>query len=230
MAVDPPKISRVSLTEQVYRRLRDQLMAGQVLPGHRFKIRELAAQMQVSETPIREALLMLVHDHALEMRSSAFVRVREASLADYLEIRELRFLLEPRAAVAALPYLDETAVRNLEKIHDTLVAAELAGDFRTAVRANYDFHFGVYRLSRMPQLTETLERLWVQIGPMLNLLYPNGHPSYENAHQHTLVIAAIKKRDAAALKRAFEDDLIEGGRAFVAYLTEREAQIVREEY
>ena len=70
----------------------------------------------------------------------------------------------------------------------------------------------------MPQLIEILERLWVQIGPLLNLLYPFGHPSYDGQHQHLNVIAALRARDAEALGNAFKDDLTEGGRSFVRYL------------
>lgn len=57
-------VARDSLTGLVYNNLRQALMEGRFWPGHRFKIRELAAAMNVSETPIREALMQLVRGRA----------------------------------------------------------------------------------------------------------------------------------------------------------------------
>jgi DNA-binding GntR family transcriptional regulator len=90
------------------------------------------------------------------------------------------------------------------------------------VRANFDFHFGLYRLSKMPALIGMIENLWIQHGPMLNYLYPEGHPTYEREHQHVYMLRAMRKRDAEALCQGVRDDLIEGGRKFVAHLVELE--------
>lgn len=221
--VDLPGIQTTSLAQQIYLRLRQQLMSTLLRPGDRLRIRDLAQELGTSETPVREALLQLVKDGALEMKPGYYIRVRRVTLKEYLEIRELRRLLEPYAAAAALPYIDDTFVDQLAKTHDALIAAEQAKDYPAALQANYDFHFSVYRRSEMPHLIEMLERLWIQVGPLLTYLYPHGHPTYDGEHQHIHVLAALRARDEAALRAAFEQDLIEGGRNFVRYLTELEA-------
>ncbi len=137
------------------------------------------------------------------------------------ELTLLRLLSDPRAErqdFQAAPNVDDAFIAELEQIHETLIRAELEKDYSTALPANYEFHFSVYRRSEMPQLIEILERLWVQIGPLLNVLYPFGHPSYDGTHQHLNVIAALRNRDADALADAFRDDLVEGGRSFLKYL------------
>lgn len=207
-----------SLSAQIYAQLRDQLMAARLKPGDRLKIRDLAQSLGTSETPVREALLQLVRDGALEMKPGYYIRVRRLTLREYLELREIRLLLEPHAAAKALANVDEAFIAELGKVHDRLIKAEAEKDYPTALLANYEFHFAVYRRSDMPQLIEMLERLWIQIGPLLNLLYPFGHPSYEDRHQHLNVIAALEARDAEALAAAFRADLTEGGRSFLAYL------------
>ena len=75
-------------------------------------------------------------------------------------------------------------------MHAKLVAAEAAKDYETAVRANFDFHFGLYRQSKMPALIGMIENLWIQHGPMLNYLYPEGHPTYERRASARLHAAA----------------------------------------
>jgi len=211
-------IQSQSLSAQIYQRLKNQLMSARLRPGERLKIRELAQTLGTSETPVREALLQLVQDGALEMKPGYYIRVRRLTLREYMELREIRLLLEPHAAVKALPHIDDAFIAGLEKCHAALIEAEREKDYPAALQANYEFHFSVYRRSSMPQLIEILEKLWVQIGPLLTLLYPSGHPTYEGAHQHLNVIAALRARDAAALAEAFRADLIEGGRSFVGHL------------
>jgi len=220
----PTDIQSLSLSAQIYQRLKYQLMSARLRPGDRLKIRDLAQSLGTSETPVREALLQLVQDGALEMKPGYYIRVRRLTLREYMELREIRLLLEPHAAVKALPHVDEAFVTDLEQRHASLIKAEQEKDYPTALLANYEFHFSVYRRSGMPQLIEILERLWVQTGPLLNLLYPYGHPTYDGPHQHLNVIAALRAGDAAALAEAFRADLVEGGRSFVGYLESIEAE------
>lgn len=189
-------------------------------PGQRLKIRELAKYMGTSETPVREALIQLVRDRALEMKEGYFIRVRRLGLAEYLEIRNIRLALEPLAAAQATLRLDSVALKQLTETHKQLVLAEKKHDYKTALQCNFDFHFGIYRASGMPQLTELLERLWVQVGPMMNFLYPHGHPQYDGPHQHVQVLKALKAKDTNAVRQAVSADLIEGGRNFVSVLEE----------
>ena len=195
-------------------------MQGVLQPGQRLKIRELAKFMGTSETPVREALIQLVRDRALEMKEGYFIRVRRLRLAEYLEIRNIRLALEPLAAAQAAIRLDSIALKQLTEIHKLLILAEKNHDYKTALQCNFDFHFGIYRASGMPQLTELLERLWVQIGPMMNFLYPHGHPQYDGPHQHVQVLKALKSKDTSAVRHAISADLIEGGRNFVSVLEE----------
>lgn len=211
-------IQSTSLSSQIYLQMRQQLMSAKFQPGERLKIRDLAQRLGTSETPVREALFQLVKDGALELKPGYYIRVRRVTLAEFLEMREIRLLLEPHAALQALPHIDDAFIDQLAAIHERLVAAEKAKDYPTALQANYDFHFSVYRRSQMPHLIEILERLWIQIGPLLTFLYPHGHPTYDGLHQHVHVLSALRNRDADAVRKAFEQDLIEGGRTFVAYL------------
>jgi DNA-binding GntR family transcriptional regulator len=226
---DPP-LARIELeqvdgqsrTERVYRQMRDRLMRGIFRPQQRLRIKELSQAFGTSETPVREAIFQLIRDGAVEAKTHSYFRVRKLSVAEYLELREIRLLLEPQAARKALENLTETEIGQLERLHENLIAAEKAYDYETAVRVNFDFHFGLYRQSRMPALIAILENLWIQHGPMLNHLYPEGHPAYDNEHQHLTILRALRRHDADALCWAVREDMIQGGRKFVAHLQELE--------
>jgi DNA-binding GntR family transcriptional regulator len=221
-------IQTTSLSSQIYLRLRQQLMSARFQPGERLKIRDMAQRLGTSETPVREALFQLVKDGALEMKPGYYIRVRRLNLKEYMELREIRLLLEPHAALQALANIDDAFIEQLSATHDRLVEAERTRDYPTALQANYDFHFSVYRRSEMPHLIEILERLWIQVGPLLSFLYPHGHPTYDGLHQHLNVLSALRARDRKAVRKAFEQDLVEGGRNFVRYLTEIEGKDLSE--
>jgi DNA-binding GntR family transcriptional regulator len=216
-------VAAPSLSDGVYRQLCERLMRGQLKPDQRLKIRDLAQALGVSETPVREAIFQLVRDGAFELKPRHYIRVRRLSLAQYLELREMRLLLEPLAAERALPAFDRAAIAGLARTHRALIAAEKAKDFDAAVQANFDFHFAIYRRADMPRLIQILESLWIQVGPLLNLLYPHGHPTYAGSHQHELMLDALARGDAAALCEAVRQDMIEGGRQFIAHLQAMEA-------
>jgi DNA-binding GntR family transcriptional regulator len=229
MATAGTVVERTNLASQIYEHLREQLMSATFQPGQRLKIRDLAKSLGTSETPVREALIQLVRDRALEMKEGYFIRVRQISLADYMELRDIRLSLEPLAAERAIPHLDAAAIKELTATHRKLVQAEKARDWQAALQHNFDFHFGIYRRADMPQLTEMLDRIWMQVGPMLNFLYPHGHPRYEGPHQHVNVLKALQERDVKAVRAAIKADLVEGGRDFVRVLEEIEKNPKRAE-
>lgn len=215
-----------SRSDHVYRYLREELMRGELKPHERLRIRELAAKLSTSETPVREAIFQLVRDGALELKPHSYVRVRRLSLAEYLEGRDVRLMLEPYAAEHALDHVTTADIASLHKVHRGLIAAEKARDYQAAVLRNYDFHFGIYRRSGMTQVLAILEMLWMRLGPMLNLyLYRDGTPYSGGGHQHEVVLDALERRDVKALKKAIRDDMLEGGRNFVRVLTAAEESV-----
>ena len=222
-------IESQSLSDRVYRQLREKLMRGLLKPDERLRLREVALALGTSETPVREAVFQLVRDGALELKPHHYIRVRRLTVAQYLEIRDIRLLLEPLAAERALDHVDAAAIEELAAAHARLVAAEAGKEYEPAIRANFEFHFGLYWRSGMPALIEMLENLWMRVGPMLNLLYPHGHPQYAVRHQHENILDALRRRDRVGLTAAIRDDLLEGGRNFLRHIETLEAEGWREE-
>lgn len=210
--------SRDNLTSRVYDQLRIGLMSGRFWPGQRMRVREVAAAMEVSDTPVREAMMQLVRDGGLEMRSGQTINVVKLSRARYLELREIRFLLEGMAAEKATPLMTATMMAELELLHAQLVEAEQSSDFEAAVLVNYRFHFLIYRASGVQDLVSILESIWLRHGPMLKLLYPHAPPTYAVRHQHLNVIDALRGKDAALARHAILADIIEGGKAIIDLL------------
>jgi DNA-binding GntR family transcriptional regulator len=220
---DMASVVRDNLTARVYQELRQALMEGRFRPGHRFKIRQLAQSMGVSETPIREALMQLVRERVLDMRAARSIVVARLSSAQYQELRAIRLLLEGFAAEQATMRISDAAIAELRGHHDVLVAAERDGEWRKAVEANWHFHNTIFRAAALPELQAMIETLWLRNGPLLNILYPRAVPTYRARHQHLNVIDGLVARDPQAVKQALQDDLMEGGARLIALLDDIDA-------
>lgn len=215
-------IGRENFTGRVYAELRNALMEGRMRPGQRLKIRDLAQSLSVSETPVREAVMQLVRERALRMEQARAITVAGLTLAQYLELREVRMALESMAAAAAATRITEAGIRALERAHAELVRAEAAGDAPVAIGANWRFHHGLYRAAAMPELLGVIEGIWLRNGPMLNHLYPHARPTYPGRHRHLDILDGLRARDAAATRAAVIADTVEGGAGLVALLRRME--------
>lgn len=211
-------VARDSLTRIVYNNLRVALMEGRFWPGHRFKIRDLAASMHVSETPIREALMQLVRARALELIDGRSIIVAHMSLPQYLELRQIRLFLEGLAAESATPKIGEKGIAQMTTLHEELALAEEEDRWSDAVRANWRFHHRLYEAAEMPELLAILDDIWMRNGPLLNYHYPHARPTYPGPHEHLHILERLQQRDAAGVREAVQTDMIQGGLKLVELL------------
>ena len=222
-APDALTIERGGLNAKAYAVLRKALMAGRFQPGQKLLLRSLAEELGISITPVREALLRLVSEHALVADSSRSLIVPVISLERFLEIRDLRLELEGRATEAAAGRAKPAELDDLAALQDTLLDHRHHGRFREALGVNETFHFAVYRLARMPVLYRLIEGLWVQIGPVLTRLHDRlERPAPDLQHPHDLIIRAMRQGDATSARLALASDIIWASRHLAAGLTTEE--------
>ena len=211
-------VARDSLTSLVYNNLRQALMEGRFWPGHRFKIRDLAATMNVSETPIREALMQLVRGRALEMQAGRSIMVAHMTAKQYLGLRTVRLFREGLAAEHATPRISEADIDKMEAVHRELISAEKEHRWSDAVRANWQFHRGLYDGSGLPEVLAILDDIWMRNGPLLNFHYPHAPPTYPNEHQHLSVLKNLRQRRPDKVRESIQADMMEGGQNLVRLL------------
>ena len=196
--------------DQIYARLAAQLMSGQLLPGDRLKIRELADEIGTSVTPVRDALLRLVQDGALVMPTPRDIRVRSLTFREYLEIRSIRLELEGMAAGMAAIKATAADVARMEALMAANETALANHEFQQGIALNQVFHFELCRIAEMPLLTEILNRLWMKIGPLIAQAYHQGGRAMVDHHYP--VVQALRNRDHQAARIAIQTDLLSGGR------------------
>ncbi len=199
-------LDHTSLGEQVYNRIATGLLNGEMRPNDKLTIRGLAEQLGVSTTPIRDAINQLTHERVLEQRSSKDVRVPVMTRADYLEILDMRLLLEglaaERAAERATP-AEHHALRSLLTRTDRATAR---GDAALATQCNQEFHLALSGAADMPNLQRSLRGLWLRMGPVVAGYYDTSTADLNTLHY--AVLAAIESGDPVAARTAIQADIV----------------------
>lgn len=196
-----------TLADRVYRQLKRGLKSGAFKPGEKITNRAVAAALNVSLTPVREALTRLVSEGGLTMTGPKTVTVPRLSGDQFDEIFNIRLALEGMASAAAAGNADGAFIDELEAVHLAFAARRSAGDFAAALELNQRFHFLLYERANQPRLTNIIDGLWVSFGPSLSLLYPKFGASADGARPHSDAIAALRRGDPAAVRAAIENDL-----------------------
>jgi len=109
------KIQKGPLREQVRVRIKKLILTNYLLPGQHIVIDRLASELGVSQTPVREALVMLAHEGLVRMKPYENPRVAGIDASDVREVWEMRLLLEGWAIVRATPIVSEEALDDISK-------------------------------------------------------------------------------------------------------------------
>ena len=197
------------LNAGVYAELRQRLVTGRMSPGHELSTRTLAAELSVSQTPVRDALSRLAAEGAVTIRSKRRVRVPDMTQERFDDILRCRLLLEPAAAALALPHLNPAHIASLVETDAVLDSAIAQGDADSYMRANHDFHFILYRAQPGATLAQLIEALWLQFGPFMRFAYENVASAHLN-DSHQAAIRAAVARDGDALRAAIAHDIADG--------------------
>ena len=134
-----PQVARAgSLAEQVYKSLRESIADGRLAPGSRITERQLAAAMDVSPTPVREALGRLEHEGLVERVGPRRLQVVDHPAETLHELMEVEVMLRGAEARFAARKITPDAIARMRTYIDDLVAARdslsLAQQFELAQR------------------------------------------------------------------------------------------------
>lgn len=186
------KIDRVSLRESVYRLIQQAIVAGELQPGQHIRDGELAAQLGVSRTPVREALQRLEDEGLVEMQSGVFTRVVPLNMQaaqDAFSVVAVLHALATRLAVSLLTADDITALR---RANDNLIKALDTNNVSAALQADDTFHHVFVRVANNHEIQHTLEYLMPKVRRLEYAQFSSlaGHTS---VLQHQSIIAACEQ-------------------------------------
>ncbi|WP_454617674.1 GntR family transcriptional regulator [Bradyrhizobium cenepequi] len=197
--------SEESVERQVYRLIKEALMAGLLAPGSAITGRSIANGLGISPTPVRDALKRLEADGVIEGRNKSAYFVKELSREQYIDILNVRTEIECYAVGLAAKVATPADVNDLEVVNAKYVVAK---NMTESIRLNYLFHFGIYKLARSDVLLDVISNLWVRIGPCMHLYLQSCRVS-DVVNNHARIVAALKRHDPEAACTALRKDLNE---------------------
>ena len=204
-----------TMQEFVFRRLRTAIMTGWLPPGRAITIRGLAASLDVSAMPVREAMRRLAAERALDVLDNRRVRVPAMTPERFESLIDTRILLEMEAGVRALPEVNEARLQSLRRLEDGAEQARRSGDVEEAIASNFAFHHRLYTYARNDVLMPLIESVWLQIGPFMRA-FMRPPPGTDRGDRHRDILAALAAHDRHALRHAIERDIRDGLNALAA--------------
>lgn len=187
-------ISRQSAAEQVYRALRERIEDGSLAPGQQLADAELAAQLGVSRTPVREALRRLVDQGAVETVPGRHTRVAAVQEADASQVLPLLGVLHEFALRTALPAMTDADLDEMTRHNEHVREAIEAGDADGAQRADREFHAVVLRRADNPYLSASVDMISMHACRLEALYFREHDPGLDSYDQHRQIIEAIRDR------------------------------------
>lgn len=160
-----------TLAERVYRHLAERLITGRFAPGDKLSLRAVSEALGLSIMPVREAVSRLAAEGALLVEPKRAVTVPLMHAAQFRDITRIRVEIEGFAAALACADPAPGAVAAIEACEAEFraLSEQPEPDLIQAVAANQAFHFAVYRAAGSPELLAIIERLWLRVGPIINL-------------------------------------------------------------
>lgn len=195
----PPTAQQFVLAE-----LRSAITGGELRPGEPIRQDALAARLDVSRVPLREALKILEGEGLVVHHAHRGYFVAELSLADLEEVYRIRALLEGEAVREAVARSGPGLADVLEEAQAEVERAGEAGDVAEMAAANRRFHFAIVEASGMPRLVRLIGTLWDATDAYRSLYYAQ-RPNRERVqHEHRAVVAALRAGDAEEAVRLLD--------------------------
>jgi DNA-binding GntR family transcriptional regulator len=190
--------------------LREGILAGRFARGARLKQAEIAQQLDISITPVREAFRMLEAEGYIHNITHRGVVVAPFDVSATREIIELRVVLESRLVLAAMRSMSRENHLKLAELERDFEQAITKGD-RPAVRAmNYRFHSYLYSLAQQPQTVHFMQVLWAKYPfDLINMI---GGRVGRAAQEHGDILKAIAAGNEPAALTAVREHIEAGWR------------------
>jgi len=209
-AARPRPISRQGLADEVYETIFNQLMALRIAPGARITVDTLVRELQVSHTPIREALGRLEGEGlVVKTHLIGYSAAPQISRQHFEELYELRLLLEPNAARRAAGRLDREGLGALRDLAATMATGR--GDdahLRYSAFARQDalFHHRILDLAGNALIRDTLAHQHTHFH-IFRLMF-HASVTEEALDEHEAILAAFEAGDEAGAEAAMRTHIL----------------------
>lgn len=195
--------------EIIYRKARDLVLFGEILPGEAVTIQGIVDRLDSGITPAREAIRRLTAEGALLASDNRRVMVPHLTMEQLQELTYARTGIEPQLARLAGVGMEPADIDALADIDAQVTDALSRGDIRAYLRHNHAFHFTLYAHAEAEILLSTAAALWLRVGPSLRVVCAREETEVM-PDMHQVALAALRDGDAEAVGEAMHQDILQG--------------------
>ncbi|SBV98380.1 putative Transcriptional regulator, GntR family [uncultured delta proteobacterium] len=203
----PDSGRETSSRQRVYRYVKDGIVSNVFRPGTIIHERDLARELGVSRTPVREALQSLQDDGWLTVMPRKGIMVRPLSRAEIEEVLQLRVIIGSAGITLSAGRISAGAFAHLRSLIASQAAAAEARDYLKFIEADMQLHVAMVRLAGNRRLTCIAEDLLDNFR-RIGLEAIRGECNLaEVIAQHKAIVAALEQEKAATAKKLLEDHI-----------------------
>ena len=215
----PEFATRPQLSEAVARYVRNRIFDGRYAAGKYVRLDQLAAELGISVTPVREALFELRAEGLLAQQPHRGFVVLPVTGRDISDVSDVQAHIGGELAARAATNITDDQMRELEAIQAQLEAAYASDDDERAVRLNHDFHRAINVAADSPKLAQLMSQI-TRYAPESVFPIVAGWPK-RSMKDHRRVVAALAKRDAEQARVAMSEHLSAGAAPLIDHLRQR---------
>ena len=188
-------LNRTFIRDDVYQSLREWIVGGDLEPGEKLKDKELAAQLGVSRTPVREALRKLENEGLVETSANRWTRVTAITIQDAERIYPIIQKLEELALTLAFPKMSAQHIQRMQKVNDKLKAELNSNNTQAATIADVAFHQVFIDAADNPELSTILGQLKTKYQRIDLAYFSDAKLLLASFEEHQKLITALKAKD-----------------------------------
>ena len=211
--------ARPQLSEDVARQVRRRIFEGTYSAGAYVRLEQLAAELGVSVTPVREALLGLTAEGLLVQQPHRGFVVLPVTGRDIADVSSVQAHIGGELAARAASTITDEQLARLKDIQAQLEEAYDQEDHDRAVRLNHEFHRGINIAADSPKLSQLMGQI-TRYAPESVFPTVEGWPA-QSVKDHRRVIAALEHGDGERARAAMAEHFVAGVAPLVEHLIEQ---------
>ena len=208
MTAEIISMPRASLHGQVAQRLRQMLVENRIKPGAKLNERELSNELNVSRTPLREAIKMLSAEGLVELLANRGAIAVELTEQDVRNTFEVMAGLEAQSGELAAMRITDDELTEIKAMHYEMLAAYTRQDLPAYYRLNADIHSAINTAAKNPVLTTTYKQVNARLQALRFRSNQDGEKWQAAVEEHEQMISALIARDALAMRKVLTSHLI----------------------
>lgn len=221
-------MNKMSLTEQAYEVLKNRMISCELEPGAYYTEAGLAAQFELGQTPVREALARLAQLGWVRSVKGRGYEVLPLSLGGVRDLFGLRVIVEPAAIELASGRLEKNAATRLFDLCEFRFTLDDMQSYREYLRVNRDIHMTIISACGNSLLIDTALQLLERSERLMHLGMIVRNWNEEATEQHEQIVHAVVDGDGATARRLSEEHIRKGELAAIdAILATPDMQVVQ---